>query len=97
MHALNTFFHQGYDLMKELEPFMKSISEQVYCQVRVYNLCRLYVSQPLLYVMWVEVNHCEISKFWFLHDLQLEELNRQTYADQKSMLVEQERHQSMVC
>ncbi|XP_076805780.1 arf-GAP with coiled-coil, ANK repeat and PH domain-containing protein 2-like isoform X2 [Clavelina lepadiformis] len=53
MHALNTFFHQGYDLMKELEPFMKSISEQ------------------------------------------LEELNRQTYADQKSMLVEQERHQSM--
>ena len=29
MHALATFFHQGYELMKDQEPFLKKISAQV--------------------------------------------------------------------
>nr|NP_001072017.1 zinc finger protein [Ciona intestinalis]BAE93283.1 zinc finger protein [Ciona intestinalis] len=53
MHALFTFFHQGYDLLKDLEPYMKSVSGQ------------------------------------------LEEMCKRNEESRKSMIVEQERHQSM--
>nr|CAB3222752.1 ArfGAP-6 arf-GAP with coiled-coil, ANK repeat and PH domain-containing protein 3 [Phallusia mammillata] len=53
MHALSTFFHQGYDLMKDLEPFMKETSEK------------------------------------------LEDMCKTTESQRKSMIVQQERHQSM--
>ncbi len=29
MHAQFTFFHQGYDLLKEFDPFMKKVAGQV--------------------------------------------------------------------
>ena len=29
MHALSTFFHQGYDLMRDLDPFLRTVSSQV--------------------------------------------------------------------
>uniref|UniRef100_H2ZKC5 ArfGAP with coiled-coil, ankyrin repeat and PH domains 2 n=1 Tax=Ciona savignyi TaxID=51511 RepID=H2ZKC5_CIOSA len=54
MRALFTFFHQGYDLLKDLEPYMKSVSGQ------------------------------------------LEEVCKTNEDTRKSMVVEQERYQSMV-
>ena len=29
MHAQNTYFHQGYDLFADLEPYMKQVAAQV--------------------------------------------------------------------
>ena len=29
MHAQFTFFHQGYDLLKEFDPFMKKVAGEV--------------------------------------------------------------------
>lgn len=29
MHAQFTFFHQGYDLLREFDPFMKKVAGQV--------------------------------------------------------------------
>uniref|UniRef100_H2ZKC2 Arf-GAP with coiled-coil, ANK repeat and PH domain-containing protein 2 n=1 Tax=Ciona savignyi TaxID=51511 RepID=H2ZKC2_CIOSA len=40
MRALFTFFHQGYDLLKDLEPYMKSVSGQV--RLKLFHLSLLY-------------------------------------------------------
>lgn len=29
MHAQSTYFHQGYDLMNDLDVYMKTVSKQV--------------------------------------------------------------------
>jgi anti-sigma regulatory factor (Ser/Thr protein kinase) len=51
MHAQYTFFHQGFNLLKEIEPQMRSLGKQVGAHYKYDSVIKISVSEFELNVL----------------------------------------------
>lgn len=77
MHAQSTFYHQGYDLFDDIEPYMKQVAAQVSRETPRYHNCKarfvlqIKICARMLVVLLFGINNSRGLFYLFTGDIWL--------------------------